>query len=478
MNRRNFIKMGMVGPALAAIPARLWAGPPSAGGRPNFLIIVSDDQGSRSVGYRDPAFCTPALDALAADGLRCDRAYSSSPLCCPTRYGIQTGRQAARVQTAALGTVTPPGEVFLPRMLAAAGYRTGFFGKWHIQGTPTYRGYDEALWSGNYFDMNPTFTDTAGARVPTTGEGSQVTADAAVAFVIATAKARQPFLAMVCFGSPHAGHRSFLPEDLDACGGNRYRAEVRAMDRAIGRLREAVRAAGVERETLIWFASDNGEAGKNPFRGAKGGIWEGGLRIPMSLTWPGHIAAGRGSEAPVCTYDILPTLCGLAGVKPSPAGGVLDGVDIGPLLSGDWHRPQPICIAVGAPAQDLAAWRGKPRPPRTIRAVLAPDRPVPLPGEGDDRGTPKKSDEPPAPHATVVDGTWKLNRWYTAPGKVRDELYDLAADPREQRDVAAAQPQVFQRLCRELDRWLDGVERSQSGADYAQWPPAKPVPKR
>jgi arylsulfatase A-like enzyme len=99
----------------------------------------------------------------------------------------------------------------------------------------------------------------------------------------------------------------------------------------------AVAALAAQRTTSTFAAgaSDNGEAGKDPFRGAKGGIWEGGLRIPMSLTWPGHIAAGRGSEAPVCTYDILPTLCGLAGVKPSPAGGVLDGVDIGPLLSGD-----------------------------------------------------------------------------------------------------------------------------------------------
>ena len=259
-------------------------------------------------------------------GLRFDRFYSAAPVCSPTRGSIMTGRHPNRYGAFAPNFSIRPEEITLPQLLKPAGYACGHFGKWHLgpvkAGSPTNpgaMGFDTWLSHDNFFEMNPPLVRDGGPPQIYPGESSEIVVREATRYIGKVKK--QPFFTVVWFGSPHEPYSGIdrdlalyknAPEKLQA----RF-AEITAMDRAMGQLREYLRTEGLGGNTLLWYCGDNGtprDARLNmQFRGNKGEVYEGGLRVPGIIEWPGALKP-RVTDVNAVTSDMLPTLCGLAGV--------------------------------------------------------------------------------------------------------------------------------------------------------------------
>ena len=230
---------------------------------------MADDQGWGDVGFRNhPVLKTPVMDEMAATGLRFERFYSAAPVCSPTRGSVLTGRHPNRFGCFSWGHTLRPQELTIAKALKSAGYTTGHFGKWHLGPVradspvcPGAMGFDEWQSTPNFFENSPLMS-RKGKVIETRGEGSQVTVDAALEFIRAATSRRQPFLAVVWFGSPHAPHQALdddrrlyrdQPEKLQ-----HFYGEITAMDRALGNLRLHLRKSGIVENTLLWYNSDNG----------------------------------------------------------------------------------------------------------------------------------------------------------------------------------------------------------------------------
>jgi arylsulfatase A-like enzyme len=407
--------------------------------RPNVVLCMTDDQGWGDVSYNGlKAVRTPNLDALAAAGLRLNRFYAASPVCSPTRGSVLTGRNPNRYRIFSPGHPLRPQEMSIAQHLRAAGYATGHFGKWHLNGVsgpgkvitaddplgPGRFGFDEWLSVSNYFDLDWTLS-RKGTPEKFTGDGSEYIVGEALKFMRQAKEGRKPFLVVVWFGNPHSPHKA-LPEDRTAAGGSAYYGEIVAIDRSMGRLREGLRQLGVADDTLLWFCSDNGATGPGStggLRGKKGSVWEGGVRVPGLVEWPARIKAPFTSDLPACTSDIYPTLVDILQLKVADQVEPLDGISLLPLLDNKMkERPRPIGF-----------WHN---------------------GSGDrDRG-----------HAALVDNRYKLHKL----GPDRFELYDLANDPAERNDLAAHNADVVKRMRAELNAWQESVKKSLRGEDYGQ----------
>ncbi len=480
MNRRSVDRPAMHrhGAVVASLLlAGLWAsaaGAQETDPRPNIVICVADDQGYRDVGYMGhPHVRTPVLDEMAARGVRFDRFYAAAPVCTPTRGSLLTGRHPNRFGAFKWGHTIRPQERTLAEALKAAGYRTGHFGKWHLgpmvagePASPGSSGFDEWVSAFNFYNNDPWLSDNGTVR-RFEGESSMVTMERALAFVEEAAKDEAPFLAVVAFGNPHSPHRPTEPlrklyPDLPEGQAN-YLAEITGIDRAMGALRDRLRALDIERETLIWYLSDNGgqtpEANNGDLRGDKGSLWEGGLRVPAVVEWPGHLEP-RTTKARANSSDVYPTLLEIAGVDPADQPTPLDGESLLPVLVGDRdHRKQP-----------MGFWsyprRGRPTPNHKLMPELYKEQQA---GEEPTVRyklihTPEE-DYPDAERrrgpAAWIDGDWKLHR--RSGGY---ELYNLADDPREQKNVIDAHPDRAARMKQALETWQESVARSLKGADY------------
>jgi arylsulfatase A len=340
-----------------------------AEGRPNFLVILCDDLGYGDLAcFGHPTIKTPHLDRLAQQGMRLTDCYSSAPVCSPSRAGLLTGRTPTRL---GIYDWIAPGqpihlkqeEITIATLLQKAGYATCHVGKWHLNGKfnsaqqpqPGDHGFDHWLSTQNNAGPsheNPTNFVRNGEKVgKLAGFSCQLVADEAIRWLQEQRDAKKPFFQFVCFHEPHEPIAS--PDDLvktypDAVkrGEALYYANVTNMDRAVGRLMAALDEQKLADNTLVFFTSDNGPETVNryagawrshgspgPLRGMKLHIYEGGIRVPGILRWPGKIKAGQTSDTPVCGLDVLPTLCELASIDP-PANKQLDGASIAPLLSG------------------------------------------------------------------------------------------------------------------------------------------------
>lgn len=425
MKRRDFLRYTA---GLAAMPLA------SQARRPNIIVILADDMGYADVGFTGCTdIPTPHIDALAKAGVRCTNGYVSHPFCSPTRAGLMTGRYQQRFghennpaydpSDHALGL--PVSETTLPRVLRDAGYATGLVGKWHLGAAPELhplqRGFAEQFGfiggGHDYFRAEP------GSRreyfIPLERNGKPVEereylTDAftreACAFV--RRHAGDPFFLLLTYNAPHTPQQAaekYLDRFAHLADPKRklYAAMVSAVDDGVGRLSAALRELNVESDTLVFFLSDNGgPVGVNgsrndPFRAAKGQVYEGGVHVPFAVRWPARIPAGSEFRHPVISLDIFPTAAAAAGLK-SRAG--LDGVDLSPHLSG----------RNAAPPHSRLFWRM---------------------GGGD--------------AFAVREGNLKLVRLRgRAP-----ELYDLERDPGEARDLAAEQPQTVKRMESALDAW-------------------------
>ena len=409
--------------------------------QPNIVLVMTDDQGWGQTGYYNhPVLKTPHLDAMAGAGLRLDRFYAGAPVCSPTRATVLTGRSNDRSGVQSHGYALRLQETTIASVLKDAGYVTGHFGKWHLNGLrgagvpvlhtdshhPGHFGFEQWVSVTNFFDRNPLMS-RRGKFEQFKGDSSDVAMTEAIDFISRQTKANQPFFTVVWFGSPHspwlAGDEDLKPfESLDKDSRHHY-GELVAMDRSIGTLRDSLRRLGVAENTLVWYCSDNGGLPKikpdtvGGLRGYKGSLYEGGLRVPSIVEWPAMITP-RVTSHPACTMDIFPTLVDLLSLDQSVAPNELDGVSLKPLF----------------------------------REELGPrEKPIPFRFSG---------------KAAMVDNHFKL----LAENLDRSKfvLYDLQNDPTETTDVTSKHPQVAQRMQQALVAWNASVENSVAGKDYPE----------
>ncbi len=473
---------------------------------PNIILMMGDDHGWEETGYHGhPHVKTPVLDEMAATGLRMDRFYAAHPSCSPTRASFLTGRHPNRMGTFAPGWSIRPEEVTSAHILAKAGYHCGHFGKWHVGAvkktspvSPLSMGFHECLSHDNFFELNPSLSRNGGPPEVFQGESSEILIREAIRFIDRAQKADQPFFTIVWFGSPHEPY-SGLPADLalyddlpakytkkvkltsNETGGpttrpqgevlrERY-AEITAMDRAIGTLRQHLATEGLRDNTLVFYCGDNGTSPDAalgfPHRGVKGQMYEGGILVPGVIEWPARIPQQRTTNVRVTTSDLLPTLCALTNqALPSRP---IDGVDLSSLLDGKMtERPKPLCF-----------WEYSFRNVDQSKPYIDPalqEGTTPLAKKSGGKAT---RDFTNVHHASItepdylgaraiIDGSFKLvihDRKKDGPAY---ELFDLKSDPAEKVNLTQQQPAIAERLKLKLRDWQKSTLESLTGADYVK----------
>ena len=403
--------------------------------RPNIVVIVSDDQGYGDIScYEHPdEVSTPNMDRIAAEGVRFTSGYASCPVCAPTRAGLMTGRYHQRYgfYTAADSrTGLPVNETTVADLLRGAGYRTGVFGKWHLgydePFRPLARGFDEFygfLGHGghDYFDLSISSVHNSiyrgGEPIDDSGYLTRNLTREAVRFI--DQNRERPFFLYLAYNAVHnplqapeeAVKRHSNPDPRR----NTYLAMLEILDEGVGEVLDALDRGGLADRTLVFYFSDNGgargtTAQNGPLRDYKHSVYEGGVRVPFLMRWPGRIAAGTVSDEPVISLDVAPTALAAAGVD-APTDRPLDGKDILPALEGK----------LDGPLHEALYWSWIDR--------------------DSDNGW------------AVRRGRWKL-----LSDKHGVELYDLEADLGERNNLAQSEPDVRDRLQRLYYDWRDEMK--------------------
>lgn len=449
---------------LSALVGLLLGSTALAADRPNLLIVFVDDFGFGDLGVNGGAGVpTPNMDKLAAEGTRFTQFYVASPICSPSRCGVITGQFPGRWRiTSFLQTRTgnrlceqadfldPKAPSFV-RQFKQAGYATAHIGKWHLGGgrdvddAPKFAAYGYDVGLGTY--ESPERAPELGLKIEPwakTTEPQQVQrhdrtrwmVDQTLAF--AKKQSDAPWLVNLWLDDVHT---PYTPSDEqrtaagEGVGTPAYRAVLRETDRQIGRLLDGLRELKQEGRTIVLLAGDNGpepsfqQKRTAGLRGMKWSLYEGGIRTPLIVRWPGKVPAGKVNDrAFVSAVDWFPTLCALANV-PMPAGVAFDGIDQSAAWLGKSDalpREKPLVWEYGRTPVDLNA-------PKGVRAFPYP----PEPGAK-------------SPNLAVRDGRWKL--LVNADGSGA-ELYDLEADPRESRNQAAVEHAVTERLKAAVLAW-------------------------
>ena len=423
---------------------------------------------------------TPHLDAMAANGVRFDRFYAASAVCSPTRASCLTGRNPERmgIHHANTGHL-PQEEITMAELLQKAGYRTGHFGKWHLgtltktvresnRGGPAGAAHYSPPWEHGFevcFSTEakvPTWDPMCipkkpegGKRwwTPTSdpaernsygtrywnekgeeqkenleGDDSRVIMDRAVEFIEGAVEEKQPFFSVIWFHSPHlpvVTGGPYAKRYADQAGHDRsYYGCVTALDDQVGRLRKLLRQLGVTGNTMVFFCADNGPEGKsgdpgqtNGLRGRKRSLYEGGVRVPGILEWPGGLGTqSRETEVPAFTSDYLPTVLSAAGIE-YPAKRPLDGVNLLSLIKDEEKERSK---GLGFTFAGQKSW---------------------------------------------MEGEWKA----VLPSKAKVwELYKLTEDAGEQKDVAKDHPDQTKRMAASHSVWSQSCEKSLAGEDYGE----------
>jgi arylsulfatase A-like enzyme len=449
-------------------------------GKPNIILVMADDQGWGDMGYNNhPMVKTPNFDEMARTGLCFNQFYAAAPLSSPTRGSVLTGRNPNRFGVFKFGEPIRPQEKMLPKELKSAGYITGHFGKWHLgsvlEGSPVNPGacgFDEWLSAPNFFDLNPILC-REGRAVQTSGEGSMITVDAAIGFIHEHYKQSNPFFAVVWFGSPHAPYQA-NDEDkakYEGLEGNlqNYYGEITAMDRAFGKLRNELKILGIEKNTILWYCSDNGGVrgvSESGGRGFKQQIYEGGLRVPAILEWPGRLHQPRETNIPCYTCDIYPTLLEIANVsiRDQP---ILDGISLLPLIDDK----------IAKRMKPIGFWQypdgGKVVPSDAIMLELLKNQEKGISKvepESLDLDAGKIDKKYPIDifpgHSAWLVWPFKLHRIQEKTGSVKFELYNLMSDKMEKDDISHSDSVRFISMRKELEGWLFSVVQSLNGEDY------------
>jgi arylsulfatase A-like enzyme len=453
--RYDLIRFGLVYLAFTSLAA---ATEPR---RPNLILIVSDDQGFDLGAYGSKQFVTPHLDRMATEGVRATQFYVTASVCTPSRSGLITGRYPQRNgtyemirndmvnyghrYTSSEYTMSPEmtlgldvRELTFGDVLRTAGYTNAVFGKWDMgqarRFLPLQRGFDEFVGHGNngidYYTHErygaPSMFRGNGLTLSDKGTyATDLFRREAVSFI--RRNRAKPFFLYLPFNAPHSASNlekdplqvpaaylsKYYPDRDPESRDTKYAAMISAMDEAIGEIFATLAELGLERDTLVLFHSDNGRTGARiddlRLRGGKASVFEGGLRVPLLARWPGKLPAGRTTSEFLTALEILPTLAAAGGAL-LPTGVIYDGFDALPVLQG--RQPSP---------RREMFW-----------------------------------DWPDAYQAARV-GSFK---WvsYTPRGKrgevpAKEELYDLAADPSETKNLAAEQPAKLAELKARFARW-------------------------
>ena len=458
LDRRSFLALGAAALALPGLPAQAAPQRP-----PNIVFILCDDLGWADLGCYGSRFHeTPRLDALAAGGLRFTQAYSACPVCSPSRAAIIAGQYPARIGlTDFLGGKRSPDDsplrpapyvkhlplalTTLPALLKAQGYATAAIGKWHLgaaDAPPTAFGFEQSLGGELGGGIAGFFGHKwrAGDSLVPKSDNEYLTdrlTDEACRYI--AEQADRPFFLYLSHFAPHIPLQA--PADLvtrfeqkrDSLGAAlgpqhnpHYAAMLSALDSGVGRVLDALETHGLADNTIVIFTSDNGglnviegpntpATSNTPLREGKGYLYEGGIRVPLLVRWPGQVPAGATCAQPVIGTDTLPTLCEAAGVPRTAWPATLDGISDLALYRAPNTSP---------PARDLF-WH-----------------------------YPHFSNQGGRPGSVIRRGDWKLIEWHEGP---RVELFDLAQDPSESTDVAAANPEIRGTLRAALHAWRDAV---------------------
>lgn len=464
LDRRRFLQLT----GASAIAATLGRAPFAETTKPNIVFILADDLGRHQIGCYGgaPFYETPNIDRLATQGMMFSDAYAAAPVCSPTRASIMTGKYPARLhltdyipgqpypyaklRTPDWSKELPASEVTLPEVLAAAGYISGHFGKWHLSKDKNYR-------PGRAGDPDTQgFSDVLALDKPEASEAAKAGADPdydahhareitnrAIAFM--ERNRNQPFFCYIAHSLIHKPEMEYAPNIIkyaakpEACnemGRNPVLgAMVESLDRQVGRVMDTLDRLDLAKDTIVVFFSDNGDyygrEGLKPFYGSKADLYEGGIRMPLIVRWPGTVTEGSRSAALVSSVDFLPTFAEIAGV-PLP-GSEIDGVSIVRALqqSGGldrdtvyWHYPNYHSLGLG-------------------------------------------------PCGALRDGKWKLIEWFeksidgpSTAGAL--ELFDLETDPGERNNLALQMPDKAMQLYEKLRAWRErvGAQEMALNPDY------------
>jgi len=425
--------------------------------RPNILWIVSDDQGYGDLSAMGhPVLKTPHLDRLKSESVWLKNFYVA-PLCAPTRAALLTGRHNFRTgiwDTWASRSNLAADEVTIADHLRRGGYTTAQIGKWHLgenyPARPIDRGFEHAFVWNNLDRFAPTFARDGQTTAPYPGFLDNVVTDEAIRFL--GRKHERPFFAYVPLYLPHTFWAKQVPDEdvrrfADVPDLSPSDREVMGMlenlDRNVGRLLAALRALGLEENTLVIFHSDNGLGGRRQsaslfnagLRGAKGQVLEGGIRVPCFVRWTGRLAP-RVETARAAGVDLLPTLLEATGLPPSSRK--LDGISLWPLLRGDLKA-------------------------LSDRFIVQQQQP-------------QKSGLPPQPfvNATIIGPRYKL-LWLQ--DEATPELYDLEADEGEKTNLALRMPERVAEMKAAYRKWFDvaAAERGFAPVPPTVGHPAQPV---
>ncbi|MEM7476241.1 MAG: sulfatase [Planctomycetota bacterium] len=432
--------------------------------RPNILLIMADDLGWKDLHcYGNQRVDTPVLDQLARNGIQFSDAYSAAPVCTPTRAALMTGESPARLhitnhapghkpgfQKEGVAVSTPVWQRYLPlervtlaEQLRGAGYATGFVGKWHLShrkkkdGKPTelelrpeYQGFDLNV-GGCDYGGPPSYFEPF--RIPSITVGDEPylperCANECVEFMRGSKEENKPFF--LCWWNYSVHYPFEAPEELikkyeaknQEAGQPKiknptYAAMIEGMDQSIGTVLDGLEKLGLAENTLVIFTSDNGPfaADVRPLRGEKGYVYEGGIRVPLMIRWPGKVQAGQLSAEPVMTMDLHRSVLDAVNVKPDPTNAV-DGVSLLPLVTEGkelgrsslfFHYPN-------------YAFHKKNRMGSVIRR-----------------------------------GKHKLIRFYD---DASTELYDLSDDISEKKNLVEDKPELAASMQTELEEWLTSVD--------------------
>lgn len=447
----------------------------SAGKKPNFVVIFTDDQGYGDLScYGGEHVSTPCIDQMAAEGSRLTSFYVAAPVCTPSRAALMTGCYPKRIDMAtgsSFGVLLAgdrkglnPDEITIAELLKEVGYKTGMFGKWHLgdqpEFLPTKQGFDEFFGIPYSHDIHPFHPrqnyykfpplplledETVVEMDPNADFLTKRITERAVSFI--ERNKDEPFFLYIPHPIPHAPLHVSPPfmqsvsddivATLKAEDGNidyktrdrLFRQAIAEIDWSVGQILDTLKANGLDDNTLVVFTSDNGPpknaifASPGPLRGHKGTTFEGGMREPTVIRWPGKIPAGKSNDEIMTAMDLLPTFAKLAGAG-IPKDRVIDGKDIWPTLTGE----------AGTPHEAFFYHRGN-----QLQAVRS--------------------------------GKWKL---HTNKGRP-SQLYDLESDIGEKNNVIESNPEVVRILNGHLDEFAEDVANNNRPAAFVD--NAKPLSK-